>query len=398
MQLISVYACVRVISEALASLPFPVYREDGMSRVKASDDPRFALLNEAPNPEMYAMELWEQVVGWANLQGSGYVFLVRDNRGEVVELWPLPGNRVQRVRSRSNELLYRLRFDNGDEQLLDKRDVVEIRAFMGLSPIRKVARDEIAAGLAQNEYGQRFWANSARPDGIVEYPHRLEDDEYEEFRARWNAGHQGVRRSHLVGLLTNGAKWNEVGVPPAEAQFLESKKYTARQIASLYRVPPYKIGDMEPGSVSYASVEVQQMEFVVDSLRPWLVRTEQAVRNRVFNTDRDRRAGVYPEFKVEGLLRGDTLSRYRAYAIGIQWGFMNRSQPRELENWDYHPELDEFLVPMNMTEAGAVDGAVDDVVAAARANGVDDATLAVLAEAVREQLQKMSGRNGIWTP
>lgn len=353
LRLISVYSCVRVVSEAVASLPFPIYRQEGKSRVRMGDDPRWGLLNEQPNPEMYAMELWEQVIAHANLWGKGYAHIVRDNAGEVIELWPLPASRMQRRRTPANQLFYVLTLDSGERVPIPMEDVIEIRGFLGLSPIQKVARDEIAAGLAAQEYGGRFWANSARPDGIISVEGQMDDLQFEEFKKRWQAGHGGLRRSHLVGILTNGATWTDVGIPPEDAQFIETRKYTARQIAGMYLVPPYKIGDMEPGSVSYASVEAQQIGFVVDSVRPWLVRTEQAVRNRIFNSKRDREAGVYPEFLVEGLLRGDTLSRYRAYAIGIQWGFLNRSEPRQRENLLHHEELDEFLVPSNMLAAGA---------------------------------------------
>lgn len=390
LRLISVYACVRVVSEAVASLPFPIYRREGSSRIAMPEDPRWQLLNEEPNPEMYAMELWELILGHANLWGSGYVYLVRNGAGEVVELWPLMANRTGRMRTPAGELYYWTILDNGEYRLLPPRDVLEVRAFMGLSPIAQVARDEIASGLAASEYGLRFWSNSARPDGLIVVAGNLDDDQFNELKRRWMSMHQGLSRSHLVGILTNGATWKDIGIPPEHAQFLETRKWTHRQIASAYRVPPYKIGDLEPGSVSYASAETQQIDFVVDSLRPWTVRTEQAVKRAIFNLKRDRASFVYPEFKLDALLRGDTLSRYRAYAIGIQWGFLSRADVRELENLTAEEGLDEFLIPANMLPAGD-QSQVTEIVDAARQLGLGEAACRELELMLEAQFASTNG-------
>jgi HK97 family phage portal protein len=120
--------------------------------------------------------------------------------------------------------------------------------------------------------------------------------------------HQGSNRSHFVAVLDNGATWQSIGVPVKDAQFLETRQFGVRQIARLYRVPPHLIGDLE-GTGTYASIEQQALDFVVHSLRPWLVRCEQAIARVMFRTRADRRDGVYARFNVDALLRSLELGR-----------------------------------------------------------------------------------------
>jgi hypothetical protein len=162
--------------------------------------------------------------------------------------------------------------------------VVHIRAFgtgdVGISPIG-VARQAIGEQLAAEEYAGRFWQNDARPGGVVEYSKKLNDADHAEALRRWRSAHEGVKRAHMVAILDNGAQWKDVGIPMGDAQFLETRKFGVRQIATLYRVPPHKIGDLE-GTTTHATIEQQALDFIVDSLRPWAVRIEQAVRGSLF--------------------------------------------------------------------------------------------------------------------
>lgn len=352
LRMIAVYAAVRVISESIASLPFPVYRQEGRSRIRVPTDPRWPVLNDSPNPEMYAMELHETVLGHANLRGRGYEYVVRDAAGEVAELWPLLPQRTERVRDRAGKLYYRVELESGERRILSADEVVEVKAFMGFSPVQDVAREAIGTALAAEEYGSRFWQNDARPGGLIEIPEPMEDDEFDQFRRRWNAGHQGLKRSHLLGILTSGASWKEVGIAPQDAQYIDSRKWGVLEVCRCWRVPPYKLAHLEAGTVSYASVETQQIDFVVDSLRPWTVRVEQATKMRLFSSSRDREQDLYPQFNIDALLRGDTLSRYRSHQIGILTGWMSRSEARELEDLPHVEGLDAFLIPVNTQEIG----------------------------------------------
>jgi HK97 family phage portal protein len=193
----------------------------------------------------------------------------------------------------------------------------------------------------------------------------------------------------MVAILDNGAEWKDVGVPPGDAQFLETRKFSVRQIASLFRVPPHKIGDLE-GTVTHASIEQQSLDFVIDSLRPWCVRIEQAVKRVLFpaytpddggrpKLTPDGERGIFAEILVDGLARGDMKSRYEAYAIGRQWGWLSSNDILELEN---RPTIgdagDVYLQPLNMVPAGTDPEALAQAAQSARtflaaldANGLD---------------------------
>jgi len=350
----AVNACVRVIAESCASLPLPIYERTGRVRSRVGNDPRWALLNSWPNPEMTAMELWETWIAHALLWGPGYIYVLYNQAGQVAELWPLRPDRTRPMRTPGGQLYYTTILDNGQPQSLAPENVLVIQSIFGLSPI-KVAREALTINIAAEEYAGRFWANNARPGGIIEMPRSMENDEYDEFRRRWRAGHEGLKRSQLIGILTGGAKWTEVGISPGLAQFIETRQFGVRETARLFRVPPHMIADLE-GTVSRASIEQQSIEFVVYSLRPWLVRAEQKIRQRLFNQRTDIASERYPEFLVDGLMRGDTAARYEGYAKGIQWGFLSRADVREIENLPIPDgqDLDQFLLPMNMLPSGAL--------------------------------------------
>jgi HK97 family phage portal protein len=361
LRIAAVYSAVRVIAEAVAGLPFPVYRRDGRSRLRVPDDARWGLLNRCPNPEMTAFELWALATTHLQLWGNAYLALDRGAGLDDVALWPLDPRRTRPERDkRSNALRYLTRDVNGDEVVIRPTDVIHVKALavagdVGLSPIQ-LARQTLGAAVAAEEFGARFFANDARPGTVVVWQGKMDDEQQAAFRQKWEARHKGVSRSSLLGILTGGADVKTIGIPPGDAQFVESRKLSVREIARIFRVPPYMLADLEAGTVSYASVEQQAIDFVVHSLRPWLVRIEQAVAARLFASPADRRAGLYPQFNVAGLLRGDTKTRFEAYAVARQWGWLSVNDVRELEDLPSIPGGDVYLEPLNMAPTGNGNG------------------------------------------
>lgn len=395
LRLISVYAAVRVISESIGSLPFPVYRKNDRSRerIHFTDDRRVFLLNEEPNPYMSAEQFWTTVIGHSNLWGNGYALVDFDKlTGAPNALWPLDPRQTAPYRTSEGKLYYGTTLVDGKTIALDPSEIIHVRAFgtgdVGISPIG-VARQAIGEALAAEEYAGRFWQNDARPGGIIEYARKLNDADHAEALRRWRSAHEGIKRAHMVALLDNGAQWKDVGIPNGDAQFLESRKFGVRQIATLFRVPPHKIGDLE-GTVTHASIEQQSLDFVIDSLRPWCVKIEQAVKRTLFpafTTDAsgrpkltpDGEAGIFPELLVDALARGDMQSRYSSYAIGRQWGWLSANDILESENRPTIGEAgDVYLQPLNMVPAGTDPTALAQAAASAReflsrldANGLD---------------------------
>lgn len=393
---IAVFAAVRYLAESIGSLPMKVYRKEGRSRIEVSeaDDRRAYLLGEEPNPFQGAMTFWETLIGHANLWGNAYALIEFDRLGVAKALWPLDPRTTAPYRAPDGSLWYGMATDAGTVAL-SPREVLHIRAFgtgdVGISPIG-VARQAIGEQLAAEDYAGRFWTNDATPGGVIQYAKRLDDEKHGEAVRRWNSMHQGLRRKHLVAVLDNGAEWKDVGVPQRDAQFLESRKWGYRQIAAAFRVPPHKIGDLE-GNVTFASIDAQELSAVVDSLRPWAVRTEQAVKRTIFPTyinveknelTPDGRARKYAAFTMDALLRGDVKTRHLVYASGRQWGYYSANDVLEMED---RPGIGEngdvYLQPVNMVPAGT--NVLD---AAGTGDGAGDNSARALA-AIAEKLGKL---------
>jgi HK97 family phage portal protein len=363
-RLAAVYACVRVIAESVASLPVEISRADatGEGRELVRDDPRWALLNEFPNPEMTGMELVENWIAHALLWGTGYLYIVRNGAGAPIELWPLKPDVTRAMRTKgAGTLYYETQLPSSGEVVPLRADqVIPINALMAISPVMN-ARDMLATAASAQQYAGRFWANNARPGGIIQLPEGMDDDEMDEFIRRWKAGHEGLKRAQLVGILTGGATWTDVGISPGQAQFIETRQFATREIARMYGVPPHRVADVTSSGdagTRGSSLEQQSIEFVTYTLRGWLVRAEQAWRQKLFNSKSDLRTATAPRFQIAELMRGDMKSRYEAYAIGVQWGFLNRQDVRRFEGQataDAEHLLDEYLVPLNMIPSRRLD-------------------------------------------
>lgn len=217
LRLTAVYGCVRVLSEAVASLPFPVYRRQERSRVRLRDDPRWRLLNEEPNPEQTAFELWQMVMTHLNLYGNGYLAI--DTTGGRLSLWPLDPRCSWPERDETTlRLRYRTRLANGDEAVIPPEAMIHVRGLVvagdvGLSPIG-VARHAIGAAVATEEYAARFFANDATPRTFISLKRHMDEEKQEEFRRKWEGGHRGLKRAHLLGVVTGDADIKTVGIPP----------------------------------------------------------------------------------------------------------------------------------------------------------------------------------------
>lgn len=349
----AVFACIRVLSETIASLPLLTYRvrRDG-ARERATDHYLYRMLHRQANPEMTAFEFEELVSSHCAGWGNAYAEMVIDGAGRVTEVWPLRPDRMI-VRRRNGLLEYLYTWPNGQQEVFPAWRIHHRRALggdgiVGYSPLR-VAMLAVALGLATEEFGARFFSNGARPGFALEHPGALSDKAYDRLRASWREEHQGVANSHKTRILEEGMKIHEIGIPPEEAQFLQTRTFQAQEIARIFRVPPHKIGLLE--NATFSNIEHQAIEFVTDTIRPWLVRFEQAIwRDMLSAPDQE---SVYAEYLVDGLLRGDLASRYNAYATGRQWGWLSVNDIRRLENMDPVKSGDVYLQPLNMAAAGS---------------------------------------------
>ena len=357
MQVAAVYACVRVLSEAVAQLPLHLYKyTGGGSKEKALDHPLYRLLHDEPNPEMSSFVYRETMMTHLLLWGNAFSQIIRNGKGEVVALYPLMPNRMTVSRDDKGRLYYEYTISDDDapqvkKTILKPSEVLHIPGLgfdglVGYSPIA-VAKNAIGLSIATEEYGAKFFANGATPGGILEYPGVIKDPD--SVRDAWNRGFGGSSNSSKIAVLEEGMKYTPISISPDEAQFLDTRKFQISEIARIFRVPPHLIGDLEHST--FSNIEQQSLEFVTYSLQPWLVRWEQGIHRALLSEDEKK--DYFAKFNVDGLLRGDYQSRMSGYATARQNGWMSANDIRELENLDRIPAEDGgdlYLINGNMTK------------------------------------------------
>lgn len=349
----AVYACVRIISESIASLPLVLYKQSGRNKQRAIAHPTYSVLHDLANPLMTALEWRELMIAHAVLRGNGYSQKILDNRGRVVELWPLNPKHMEGYEVRGKQLFWLYRDPDNQLQAINSEYIHHIKGlgdgYMGVSPIAQAARQAVGLSLAAEEFGSRFYSNGARPGLILRYPGKLSQAAHDRLKASFATEHQGLSNAHRTKILEEGMDISTIGIPPNEAQFLETRKFQVTEIARIFRVPPHMLADLD--RATFSNIEQQSLDFVINTLRPWLVRHEQAIYRDLL-TPVERR-NHFAKYVVEGMLRGDTATRYMAYTTAVNTGFMTRNEVRELEDLNPLDGLDEPLLPLNMMEAGA---------------------------------------------
>ena len=359
MQITAVYCCVRILAEAIASLPLHLYRytENG-SKEKAIDHPLYELLHDEPNPEMTSFVFRETLMTHLLLYGNAYAQIIRNGKGEIIALYPLMPNRMTVNRDDDGNLYYEYQTSQDEAHTmkgslvrLSPYDVLHIPGLgfdglVGYSPIA-MAKNTIGMTMAAEEYGAKFFANGATPGGILEHPGVVKDPE--RVRESWNSAFGGSSNSNRVAVLEEGMKYTPISISPEQAQFLETRKFQIDEIARIFRIPPHMIGDLEKSS--FSNIEQQSLEFVKYTLDPWVSRWEQSMRHALLRPEEKK--DYFFKFNVDGLLRGDYQSRMNGYATARQNGWMSANDIRELENLDRIPEEDGgdlYLINGNMTK------------------------------------------------
>ena len=351
MQTSAVYACVKILAETVASLPLHLYKKGkNGKKEQAVQHPLFSCLYELPNEEMTSFEFREMMMTSVLLWGNGYARIIR-KQGHVTELWFLkPQNMVVERDTQTGKIKYTYTDDITNQTYVYKPSQVfhlkglSFDGVKGISPIGQ-AREAVGLAIATEQYGAKFFGNGARPGGVLEHPGILKDPE--KLRDSWNKVYQGTRNSHKVAVLEEGMKYHSIGIAPEDAQFLETRKYQVNEICRIFRVPPHLVGDLE--KATFSNIEHQSIEFVQHTIRPWLVRWEQAISRLLL--DESERLLYFAKFNVDGLLRGDYKSRMEGYAIGRQNGWLSTNDIRELEDLPEVPEEqggNDYLVNGNM--------------------------------------------------
>jgi len=366
MQTAAVYSCVRVISEAVASLPIHVYRYEENGTQQMPGHSLHNLLHNAPNPEMTSFSFRETLMAHILIWGNAYAQVIRDGSGRVAALYPLLPHKMDVWRGNNGEIFYTYWRDMDETRRREESGGITLRkdqvlhipglsfdGLVGYSPIA-LAKNAIGMAIATENFGAGFFANGANPGGVIESPTAVKDPT--KLRDAWEVLYKGSRNSGKVAVLEEGLKFSTVSVPPEQAQFLQTRKFQLNEIARIFRVPPHMIGDLEKSS--FSNIEQQALEFVKYCVNPWIIRWEQAMwQNLILPSEQ---ATHFVKFNLDGLLRGDYETRMKGYATGIQNGFFCPNDVRKLENMNEIPAEDggfNYMVNGNMVKLADVGAA-----------------------------------------
>lgn len=338
--LAAVWRAVNLIAGTVASLPIHAYKSDGDERVRVQGGQSAALLAN-PHPDLTPFELWETVFAHMLLWGNAYLRLERDPAApmQVRHLHPIHPSKVTPFRKKGKKF-YRV----GDATLTDE-DILHLPAFgydgvQGLSPIQ-LARQAVALGLAAEEFGARLFGSGSLATGILQTDQRLTPKQAEEIQARWAEKRAGLKGAHGTIVLDRGATFHQLSIPPEDAQFIETRRFQAVEIARIFGVPPHMLMETDRSTSWGTGIGQQTLGFVVYTLRPWLTRFEQRLTRALTP------GGVYARFALEGLLRGDSGERAAFYKSMWELGALSTNEIRALEERPPVEGGDERFRPLN---------------------------------------------------
>jgi len=349
------WAAVRIISGTIAHLPFIVYRRlpKNEGKERKQDHPVYKLMHDRPNDYMDALTFIESRQAHVLTYGNGYAEIQRDGSGRPIALWPLLPDRTER-KIKDGVPYYEVRSQVGQTAYLPEYNVLHIKGlgFDGYNGYNVVDfhREAIAYGMAVKEYGARFFGNDASPGGTLETPNGLSETAFKHLKESWLDSQKGLSNAHRMQILEEGLQFKPMGIDPAKAQALEVQKWTVDDCARIFQIPPHKLGSMEFSK--YNNVEQLQLDFVATTMLYWFRKWELECDYKLFMPS--ERGKLFCEILVDGLLRGDITSRYAAYNIGRNAGFLSPDDIREKENMNPLPDGKGkiYLQPLNMVEAG----------------------------------------------
>ncbi len=349
LNLVDVFACVRAISETMASLPFPTYqRLDSGGKDRLRQHPVYRALNVSPDGEMPAMQWREAGLAHLLTWGNWFNEIESTYGGELLNLYLLQPNKTKPERTKSGKLEYKV---EGSYVRIPADRMLHVAGLgfdgiSGYSPI-KMGASAIGLAMAAERFGSTWFGNGSRGQGVITYPDKLTDQAKENIRKSLMDVHGGPDNAHRWMIFEEGASISQLGIPPEDAQFLGTRQFQLTEICRLYRISPTIVQDLSRST--FSNGEQESINFVVHTLRPWARRIENEFNRKLFDPDGE----LFCEHLLDGLLRGDQATRNAAYATGRQWGWYSADDVNELENRNPLPNGQGkiYLVPSNMMNA-----------------------------------------------
>ncbi|MDF3837144.1 phage portal protein [Cupriavidus basilensis] len=343
--------CVSLLAESIAQLPLELYRRAGGDRVPAVDHPLYAVLKYQPNPWQTPFEYQEMTQISAGLRGNSYSFIDRDADGVVQGLYPLNGEAMTVLRGSDLKPVYRMYgAEPMPQRLVHHVRWMSLNGYTGLSPILLHAN---AIGYAQaiQQYAGKSFLNGTALSGVIERPKDSpaikDQSSIDKITGDWAEKYGGASNAKKVALLQEGMTFRPLSMTNVDAALIDALRLSAIDIARIYKIPAHMVNELE--RATFSNIEHQQIQFVIYTLLPWIKRHEQA-KSRDLLLPSERRE-YFIEYNVSGLLRGDQASRYAAYSVARQWGWLSVNDIRRLENLPPIEGGDIYLSPLNMVDA-----------------------------------------------
>ena len=350
--LTAVQNCVSLLAESIAQLPLDIFRrtEDG-GRESAKDHALHRILAYAPNGWQTPLEYLEQSQMKAGTRGNSISLIQRDVAGTVTGLLPVPTESVQVLKG--PDLMPYYRIDGQDpipQRMVHHVRWLSLNGYVGVSPIMLHA-NAIGHAQAIQHYAGKSFLNGTALSGVIERPREAspikDPSVIDRITDQWQQRYGGSGNAKRVAMLQEGMTFRALSMTNVDAELILALKLAGLDIARIYKVPPHMIGELD--KATFSNIEHQAIQFVIYTLLPWIKRHEQAMmRDLLLSNERDE---YYIEFNVSGLLRGDQASRYAAYAVARQWGWLSVNDIRRLENMPPIKGGDTYLQPLNMVDA-----------------------------------------------
>lgn len=343
----AVWAANRVLSGAVSILPLKIYKTDQDDSRTQDRKSNAAKIAKKPNREMTSITFWEAMTTHMIMRGNAYAEIEFDSYKNPVALWPLHPGSCTPDRDTSGNIIYRSTGNDGKEVVLDASRIFHVPG-MGCDGLKgysviEMARKSLGVGASYEQAASSLADNGMRPSGALKFPGSLQELAKDDKAKEINKKHGGVSNWGKMLLLYGGMEWQQFGINPADAQFLETRAFQVEEIARWFMIPPHMLYDLRRSTNN--NIEHQGQQFVTFSLMYWLTKIAQEYDRKII---RDETGDTYSEHLVDALLRGDFESRMNGYGKAINWGIMSPNDARRKENQSPAPGGDQYFIPVNM--------------------------------------------------
>jgi HK97 family phage portal protein len=328
----ALFSGVLQIAQTVASLPLDVYSRRGQSKKYLPQYPLNRLLRYKINPVMSAYTYKELTIVNCLLHGNAFWLVDRDPRTQrAIALWPIANSSIEiKIKGRDIQYIWK----NNNEQVIIPNQ--SIHHVMGLTrdgiqgmSVLQLGKESLGIALAQEGFQGSYYGNGATIGGALKHPGKLSKEAHEKLSNSIKQKYQSFTNAHKVMILEEGMEYQPFQINLVDAQFIESRSFSIQEVARWLNTPPHKLKDLS--RATYSNIESEQVSWLQDTIRPWLVRHEQAIITQLI-PEADIMAGYYSEYNADALLRATPSARYAAYQTAVNNGWMSRDEVRAAEN------------------------------------------------------------------